>query len=157
MPITIPYPPSFLQRHWRLVLAAVIFLLLAGLALYGLNRAWARTGDMETLSQASQIRSGLNLYYYYHRDFPPANGLLKSVNLGEGEAICLDRSEAGLNNFCSRDVILSVLPQGFQYQKAALGDYNLAFVLKRSIAGFKDINKDGKIVCLANAQNLVCR
>lgn len=157
MSFTIPHTPSFIERHWRFVLFVVIFLILCGVALYGLSRVWSRADAVQTLSQATRIRNGLNLYYYYHRDFPPTGGLLSPINLGQGEAVCLDKTEAGLNNICPQDAILPILPGGFQYQKTVLGDYNLAFILAKSVAGFKDANKDGKIVCLVNAQELRCQ
>lgn len=158
MAFRLPQAPTFFQKHWRLVLAVVIFVIMIGFVIWFVNRAQTRTQDLEKLAEAQGLRDTLGLYAYFRNDYPPAAGTTAERPLGQGDAICLDKSDEGLRNVCDPELLIARrLPQtGFVYQKSAVGNYELAFQLQKRLGSLFDVDKDGKIDCKGNKGGIEC-
>lgn len=157
MSFNVSKPPSFLQKYWRFVLAGLIVIIFFILIFVGLNYARHRADDFETLSQASNIRDGLALYFYDRNDYPPAGAVQNNIEFGLGGALCLDLSDDGIKNTCDKNIIIGQLPQRYFYKKSAVGDYALNFNLQGKIDGLRDVNGDGKIGCIMNKDGIECK
>jgi len=158
MAFRLPQPKTFLQKHWRLVLAVVVFIIIAVFAFWFVNRARTRTQDLEKLAAVQDLRNNLGLYAYFRNDYPPVAGTTAERLLGQGDAICLDKSDEGLRNACDPELLIARrLPQAdFVYQKSAVGNYELAFQFQKRLGSLFDVNKDGRIECKATREGIEC-
>lgn len=158
MAFRLPSPPTFLQKHLRLVLIIIIAIAAVSLVWWGLNRVSKRAEDLEVLADIGGAQSALNLYFYFRNDYPPAGSFTENRRLGENNAVCLDKTDEGLRNTCGKKAILRRLPKrNFIYHKPQLGDYELVFSLKNSIGDLRDLNRNGKIECKATKSGITCQ
>jgi hypothetical protein len=153
-----PPPKTFLEKYWRLILITIFFVLLMGWTVWIVQQARIRAQDLKTLAEVNAIRNGLELYFYFRNDYPPAAKTVTEKILGKGDALCLDKSEIGFRVSCEKEAILPELPAAnFIYKKDKPGDYLLTFSLKKSIDGLQDVNKNGKIDCKLTREGIECR
>ncbi|MFH1430373.1 MAG: type II secretion system protein [Candidatus Uhrbacteria bacterium] len=159
----------------ELLVVIAIIGLLATLAVIAVSSARVKARDARRVSDIKQIQSALDLYATDKSGYPHL-GIDSALELGTGEATCIDSSVNGFVGTCTSGelvymsrVPMNPAPGGQNYEYAAkntdgtacstanvCNDYRIDFILEGPTAELRDTTGDGTILCAATSSGITC-
>lgn len=143
----------------ELLVVIAIIGILSTVAMVSLTSAKRRARDARRVSDIQQMRNALLIYSNERATYPVVGVTDTSLILGEGNALCLDNSNAGFKaSGCAGLIIMQRVPgeqvpgygQKYEYRKNGPSDYDITFKLEGTVGDLPGG------ICVANPDGITC-